>query len=150
MDKIHLCRGQVFEIEGQKIFTMGGGYSNDAEMRRSRGMRWWNEETPTREEMEAAAAKLYEHSLTVDYIITHECSTRIKDMLSPNINNFNSLTAFFDDLSGRVRYKHWFFGSLHKDRHISSKQTAVFVEVVPLEVPTGTFSGGIRLTRGKS
>lgn len=136
----HLCRGQVFNIEGQSIFTMGGGYSNDADMRRSRGMRWWNEETPTVQEMETAANTLYEHSLTVDYIITHECPTKIKNMLSDNINNFNSLTAFFDELCGRVRYKHWFFGSQHKDRHISSKHTAVYLEVIPLEVPTMSFS----------
>ena len=71
----------------------------------------------------------------------------IKNMLSSNVNNFNSLTAFFDQLSARVKYQHWFFGSQHKDRHISSKHTAVFVEVVPLEVPTQAFSGGIKLMR---
>jgi hypothetical protein len=119
---------------------MGGGYSNDAEMRRSRGMRWWNEETPTMQEMEMAANHLYEHSLIVDYIITHECPTKIKNMLSNNVNNFNSLTAFFDELCGRVKYKHWFFGSQHKDRHISSKHTAVYLEVIPLEVPSESFS----------
>lgn len=137
----HLCRGQVFEIEGQKIFTMGGGYSEDQELRANRGMRWWSEETPTVKETEAALNKLYEHSMTVDYIITHECPTKIKDMLSPNISNFNSLTKFFDELGERgVKYKHWFFGSLHKDKHVSSKHTAVFVEVIPLEVPTTVFS----------
>ena len=141
----HLCRGQVFEIEGQKIFTMGGGYSDDAELRRSRGMRWWNEETPTPEEMEEAANVLYEHSLKVDYIITHECPTKIKNMLSRRPNHAdammvqNSLTGFFDDISRRVEYKHWFFGSQHQDRHISSKHTAVFVEVLPLEVPKTPF-----------
>ena len=32
----HLCRGQVFDIEGQTIFTMGGGFSPDADIRTSR------------------------------------------------------------------------------------------------------------------
>lgn len=145
----HLCRGQVFNIEGQIIFTMGGGYSSDADLRRSRGMRWWNEETPTAQEMEEAANNLYEHSLRVDYIITHECPTKIKNMLSDNINNFNSLTAFFDELCGRVKYKHWFFGSQHKDRHISSKHTAVYLEVVPLEIPSASFSAPLNRYFGK-
>ena len=26
----HLCRGQVFEIEGQTVFTMGGGFSSES------------------------------------------------------------------------------------------------------------------------
>ena len=31
---IHLMRGHVFEIEGKRIFAMGGGYSVDKYMRR--------------------------------------------------------------------------------------------------------------------
>ena len=64
----------------------------------------------------------------------------VKNLLSNDLNNFNSLTAFFDDLCDRVKYKHWFFGSMHKDRHISSKHTAVFLEVLPLAVPQSSFS----------
>ena len=64
----------------------------------------------------------------------------IKNLLSGDLSNMNSLTSFFDDLCNRVKYKHWFFGSMHKDRHISSKHTAVFLEVLPLEVPRESFS----------
>ena len=95
---------------------------------------------PTQREMEDAATALYEHSLKVDYIITHECPTKVKDLLSKDYNNVNALTSFFDYLCERVTYKHWFFGSMHKDRHISSKHTAVYLEVVPLQVPDSTFS----------
>ncbi len=137
---LHLCRGQIFELDGKSIFTMGGGYSSDAELRRSRGMRWWEEETPSRAEIEEAVNKLYEHSLEVDYIVTHECPTAVKSLISHDPNAFNSLTAFFDELCSMVKYKHWFFGSQHVDRHISSKHTAVYNEVVPLEVPKKTFS----------
>ena len=107
----HLCRGQIFDIEGQSIFTMGGGFSPDADIRIGRGMRWWEEETPTKDEMEEAAGRLYRNGLTVDYIITHECPTMIKNLLSGDLSNMNSLTSFFDDLCNRVKYKHWFFGS---------------------------------------
>ena len=119
---------------------MGGGFSPDADIRIGRGMRWWEEETPTKDEMEEAAGRLYRNGLTVDYIITHECPTMIKNLLSGDLSNMNSLTSFFDDLCNRVKYKHWFFGSMHKDRHISSKHTAVFLEVLPLEVPRESFS----------
>ena len=122
------------------MFTMGGGFSPDADIRTSRGMRWWEEEMPTVREMEQAANTLYRQSMRVDYIITHECPTMVKNLLSNDLNNFNSLTAFFDDVCERVTYKHWFFGSMHKDRHISSKHTAVYLEVLPLAVPQSSFS----------
>ena len=39
---LHLMRGQVFSLEGLKIFTMGGGYSID-QMFRILGRSWWPE-----------------------------------------------------------------------------------------------------------
>ena len=48
-DIIHLMRGQVFEIEGKKIFTMGGAHSTD-KMYRTERVSWWAEEDPSKEE----------------------------------------------------------------------------------------------------
>lgn len=132
---IHLGRGQVFEIEGKTIFTMGGGASPDIELRQQRGTRWWPEESPSTEEMTEAVDNLYRYELMVDYIITHECPTRIKELLVEGMHCFNSTTAFLDELSRQVKYKHWFFGSVHRDKHISGTHTALFQNVVPLDVP---------------
>lgn len=132
----HLCRGQVFELEGNTIFTMGGGCSQDIELRQQRGTRWWPEETATPEEMSEAVDNLFAHGLTVDYLITHECPTKTKDLLLPDrFDNFNAMTAFFDEVSRQITYKHWFFGCMHRDVHLSSQQTALFERVVPLAVP---------------
>lgn len=54
---IHLMRGQVFVIEGKKIFTFGGGYSID-KGRRQPGYSWWCQEMPTDEEMKDAIHNL--------------------------------------------------------------------------------------------
>ncbi len=136
---VHLCRGQVYELEGNKIFTMGGGCSADIDLRQQRGTRWWPEETPTTEEMAEGVDNLFRHNLEVDYIITHECPTKVKDLLIDSVDNFNALTAFFDEMSRQVKYKHWFFGSVHQDKHLSSAHTALFEHVVPLEVPKTVF-----------
>ncbi len=134
---IHLCRGQVFTIENRTIFTMGGGVSADLEMRQLRGTRWWPEETPSTEEMREAVNNLYKHDLKVDFIITHECPTHVKSLLVEGVIDIaNAATLFFDELTKQVEYKHWFFGFVHKDKHISGLHTAVFNNILPLEKPT--------------
>lgn len=132
---IHLCRGQVYNIDGNTIFAMGGGCSDDLDMRQQRGTKWWPEETPTTEEMAEAVDNLFEHNLTVDFIVTHECPTKVKDLLVNRPDNFNAMTAFFDEMGRQVKYKHWFFGCMHQDKHLSSSHTALFERVLPLEVP---------------
>lgn len=132
---IHLCRGQVYNIDGTTIFAMGGGCSADLELRQQRGTKWWPEETPTTEEMSEAVDNLFNNDLRVDYIITHECPTKVKDLLEPRPDNFNAMTAFFDEMSRQVTYKHWFFGCMHQDKHLSSSHTALFQRVLPLEIP---------------
>ena len=136
----HLCRGQVFTIEGNTVFTMGGGRSPDMEIRTSRGMRWWEEEMPNEYEFREADNNLRAYDMRVDYIITHECPTPVKNLLSDDPCNFNQITGYFDKVAHRVQYKHWFFGSQHKDRHSSSRHPAVYLEVLPLAVPEESFS----------
>ena len=135
----HLCRGQVYELEGKTIFAMGGGCSADIELRQQRGTKWWPEETPTTEEMAEAVDNLFRYNLNVDFIITHECPTKVKDLLSDDPCNFNAMTAFFDEMGRQVTYQHWFFGCMHKDKHLSSAHTALFEEIIPLEIPHTVF-----------
>ncbi len=136
---IYLCRGQVYEIEGKTIFAMGGGCSTDIELRQQRGTKWWPEETPTTEEMAEGVDNLFNHDLTVDFIVSHECPTKVKDLLVQDPCNFNAMTAFFDEVSRQVKYKHWFFGNVHQDKHLSSAHTALYEHVIPLEVPSRVF-----------
>ena len=66
----HLMRGQIFEIEGKKFFTMGGAFSIDKEYR-TEGLSWWKEELPNGDEYAEATKNLREAGNKVDYIITH-------------------------------------------------------------------------------
>ena len=52
---IHLMRGEVYEIDGKKIFTFGGGYSIDKAWR-VEGRSWWPQEMPSEKEYENADA----------------------------------------------------------------------------------------------
>ena len=89
---LHLMRGQIFNIDGCKIFTFGGARSHDIEnlldlddpefdekrkifqrenlFYRIKDMSWWEEEMPTREEMKTGLDSLENNNWKVDYIIT--------------------------------------------------------------------------------
>lgn len=131
----HLCRGQVYTVDDVTFFAMGGGVSPDLDLRQMRGTKWWPEEEPSNEEMVEAVDNLYRHNLQVDFIVTHECPTKIKEFLTEDPYAFNAMTAFLDELSRQVKYRHWFFGSLHKDKYLSSTHTALFKRVIPMIEP---------------
>ena len=101
---IYLERGQVFKIEGKKIFTFGGASSHDvqggildladpdyAQKRiaaiqsglpyRIKGKSWWQQELPTESEMQEGLENLKRKKYKVDYVITHCASTRIQHEL---------------------------------------------------------------------
>lgn len=131
----HLMRGQIYEIEGQKIFAMGGGESPDMEIRIANNT--WNPlESPTQQELIEGAENIDKVGNKVDFIITHEPSARIKDFLQlSNIDKtrLTVLNTYFDELGKSCEYKKWYFGSMHLDKHISSSQIAVFTSVLELE-----------------
>lgn len=66
----HLRRGEVYTIDGKKIFTMGGATSID-KTRRTPGISWWPEEVPSDKEWANAKKNLADHGWHVDYVFTH-------------------------------------------------------------------------------
>ena len=130
----HLLRGQVYEIEGKKIFTFGGGESPEKQLRME-AKTWWDSEMPTLDEMHAGVENLKAAGMQVDYIFSHEPPPRVDLILAPGTHreNKNQLEAFFGQIAKKVRYRRWFFGSTHVDRRIAYKNVSVFSLVVPVE-----------------
>lgn len=129
----HLMRGQIYEIEGKKIFAFGGGESTERQMR-IEANRWWPCEMPNMEEMHEGVQNLKDAGMRVDYIITHSPPPRVSGM---TVENSNQLDAYFEQIVKQVRYEKWFFGSLHIDRKVTYKNFGVFQGVLPVwEEPT--------------
>lgn len=97
---IHLMRGQVFSIAGNKVFTMGGGTSVDQKYR-IKGESWWEEELPNYEEMMEGLENLAINNWKVDYIFTHAAPNRIMESMN-YIKERNELNDYFDRLMDRV------------------------------------------------
>ncbi len=128
----HLQRGSVYKIEGNTIFTFGGGESVDKD-ERSRLGTWWECELPCLSEMREGVLNLNKYNREVDFIITHEPPAKIKRLMSrQKIVTTNALNAFLDEVSENIKYRKWFFGSTHVDKNISVHYRSVFTDVIPL------------------
>lgn len=133
---IHLMRGEVYNIDGNSIFVMGGGYSLD-KYHRIKGVSWWPQEMPSEKEYQNARSNLERVNYQVDYIITHTAPSETIYYLSTyssfGINNKVTeelpLTSFFDEVSSKVQYKYWYFGHLHVDQEIWRNQIAIFSSI---------------------
>lgn len=134
---IHLMRGQYYNIDGKTFFTMGGGESEQSEFEEED--LWTGGSLPEKSELVMGAANIDLHDGKVDVIISHEPSSKIKSILSDQdtmgtMSRINALNAFLEQLAQTVEYKKWFFGSFHIDRRITSKITAVYTDLIPLEL----------------
>lgn len=124
----HLMRGQVFEIDGKKIFTMGGAFSVDRAYRQL-NISYWNEEIPSAEEMEEARRNLERHNNKVDYIITHTVPSSVKLLMgfevSDNHEEDADFTDFLDEVREKVCYKKWFAGHYHMNKIVSPSDNII-------------------------
>lgn len=133
-DIIHLMRGQVFEIEGKKVFTFGGATSIDKAYRQE-GLSWWRQEMPTYDDLDEAYRNLEKHQRKVDYIITHSCSEKALLMLPlykrPAKMKVCLDNAFLSNFEC-IDYTRWYFGHYHMDYLVSDRHTAVYHDIIPL------------------
>lgn len=77
---LHLMRGEVYDIAGTTVLTMGGAASNDRQYRRE-GRNWWPEEIPSEEEMGHCRASLDRVGWRVDCVVTHEAPAALAEVL---------------------------------------------------------------------
>ncbi|MBP3890916.1 MAG: metallophosphoesterase [Solobacterium sp.] len=127
---LHLMRGQVYDIDGKRFFTFGGGKSID-KARRTEGVSWWPEEMPSVAECEEAIKNLDQVEWNVDYVLTHAAPNNVIPRIAPYIGS-DMLNQFLETIDQELRYKHWYFGHYHAERDLDAKHTLLyhsFVEV---------------------
>lgn len=137
---IHLMRGEVYCIEGLRIFTFGGGYSID-KYRRQENISWWPQEMPSEADYRNAEENLKKIGYQVDFIITHTAPSEsvyyLSTLRSTGIRNDVAeelpLTTFLDGIRQRVTYRHWYFGHFHVDLELWRNQTAMLHTIRELE-----------------
>ncbi len=127
---IHLMRGEVYEINGESFFVMGGARSTDR-MYRKEGYSWWQQEMPSQEEYQWAEENLKKHNLMVDYVLTHCCSSRVQYRIDSRFSR-DGLTDWLGDIETQLEFKHWYFGHYHLDVTLDEQHTCLYQRVLPL------------------
>ena len=129
----HLMRGEIYCIDGLKIFAMGGAYSIDRYVR-TLNRSYWEEEIPTSAEYRTATRNLAAHNYEVDLIITHTAPREIIRRMGkyPDAHDME-LTGFLEWVMYDVKFKQWYFGHWHIDQTIHEKFHGVYLEVVRVD-----------------
>ena len=144
---LHLMRGQVYDLDGVSVFTMGGGYSIDAAFRVP-GRSWWPEEMPSDAEYAEAWANLKKHGNRVDVIISHAApeetmrmfvQTGVISCLFPREARLN---AFLESVRQTVRHQRYYFGHMHLDRQLFRSQIALYRDAYHLATGERAMSDG--------
>lgn len=133
---LHLKRGEIFEIEGKRIFVMGGARSHDIEWREE-GVSWWPEEMPSEAEIAHAREGLDRVDWKVDYIISHDAPVSLADELCFECNRDfdpnDRLQNFLEEVNQKASFTTWFFGHYHDDEWRDAKHRLMYFNIVPIE-----------------
>lgn len=132
-DIIHLMRGQVFCIDGVRIFSFGGAYSIDKRYR-TEGEDWFAEELPSKEEYEEGWNNLKKVEFCVDYIVTHSGPREIvADMGYAELSDDEvELRKYLQRVADNVEFKAWYFGHFHDDIEMEGTYFCLYDEVIVL------------------
>lgn len=126
----HLMRAQVYELEGERLFTLGGARSHDMPWRKE-GVSWWPRELPSDDELRQAEAALDACGRTVDVVVTHCAPTLVQGRIDPTFDA-DRLTDYLEHVRETVSFERWFFGHYHVDRDYDDGFSALYERVVPL------------------
>lgn len=150
---IHLMRGQVYELEGLRIFTFGGAKSHDISGgileksdpnfkrkkkeldRRRRSYRinhvsWWEEELPSEQEFEEGRRNLQRYDWKVDYILSHCCASSTQAVFSAGRYETDRLTDYLEEIRQRCEFKRWFFGHYHETRYVNDREIMLYEQII--------------------
>lgn len=135
---IHLMRGQVFDLQDKKFFTMGGASSHDRQWR-VEGKSWWPEEVPSQDERNEALMNLDDNDWKVDYVITHDAPAHIAKQLIRALGDRSRVLDEYEEwleteIASKLDFKQWFFGHYHVDLEFpDGKYEAMYYDIASID-----------------
>ncbi|MGL6104582.1 metallophosphoesterase family protein, partial [Romboutsia sp.] len=129
---IHLIRGEVYELNGDKYFVFGGVNSTDIEYRKE-GKTWWKEEKPTYEDKSNAYINLKKYKYEVDYVLTHTSYPLALTYVGGD-TRIDDVSNHLDLIREKIKYKYWFFGHMHMDYNILDLDTrCIYKDIIEID-----------------
>ena len=150
---IHLMRGQVFTIDGKKIFAFGGARSHDIsggileydapdfhkkrkELERNfkpyrvNHYSWWEQELPSEEEMEEGIRNLILNDNKVDFIVSHCCASSTQALIGEGWYKRDYLNEYLEKIRISVQFKKWIFGHYHDNKNVNAQEILIYEQIV--------------------
>lgn len=150
---IHLMRGQVFTVEGKKIFAFGGARSHDIaggileyddpDFHRKRKAldrsfksyrvnhySWWEQEMPSDEEMDDGIRNLALHDNKIDFIVSHCCAASTQALIGGGMYKRDYLNDYFEKIRSSVEFKKWIFGHYHNNININVQEILIYEQII--------------------
>ena len=128
--------GEIYNINGKSILTIGGAYSVDKDYRLLRGWSWFKDEQPSKE-----IIKYVEKQITkqrkFDIVLSHTCpiETEPRHMFLPFIDQskVDKMTErFLQRVADWIEFDAWYFGHFH-GRWDNGKYHMLFEDYVEVE-----------------
>ena len=124
-DKIlFLKSGEVFTLENKKFFCFGGGDYTEFEDK--------GRFEPDENSFIRSSENLGANNFEVDYVLTHDAPSSIKQFLGIDGFSLGHIGEFLDGIMKNTSYQKWFFAKYHNDKPISFKMQNVYKELTPL------------------
>ncbi len=125
-----LLRGEIYELEGNRVFAMGGGDSIEQfEQGKEEA-----EFLPSEEEIARARQNLEQAGNRVDLIVTHDAPGKIREFIDiESREEWTRLHTFFDELSRTVQFRGWYLGKYHLNKRVPPYYYLLFTQVVRFE-----------------
>ena len=150
---IHLMRGQIYQIEDKKIFTFGGASSHDIsggilepddskfkakkkkldqgwKPYRINHISWWQQELPSGAEMEEGMKNLAACKNSVDFIVSHCCSSSTQALVGGGMFTPDILTDYLEQIRQTVKFKKWFFGHYHDNKNVNAEEILLYEQII--------------------
>lgn len=133
-DIIHLMRGNVFDIDGTRIFTFGGALSIDRYLRRE-SIDWFPQELPSEEEYEEGLRNLEKNDFSVDYIFSHTAPYDVAAAMNygSEYEEEEPIRTYLQQVADNTSFKAWYFGHFHDDDSLDDTYYCVYDEIIELE-----------------
>ena len=116
--------GEAYEVNGMKVFILGGAYSVDKHYRIANGLVYFPEEQMT-EETRNEIRKRIESDKDYDLVLSHTCPRKYEPVEAylSNIDqkSVNKTTEnFLDESEEKIHYKRWFCGHWHVEKSVEN------------------------------
>lgn len=120
----HLMRGQVYDIDGKKLFTMGGAYTREAPK---------EGEMPSPKEYAEARRNLEKAEYRIDYVLSHAVAEQVMTILHRNHQEEKELNFFLEEVRTRTEPERHYAGHLHQDRQMRRGEYILHYDIRHLE-----------------